>query len=78
MSPRQPGTHLDRNRHVDMRGLADIQGEVAVTIGANASGIMQVVSHYASRSLDDVMEAASTDQKVGWQLYMHPDRYVCA
>jgi L-lactate dehydrogenase (cytochrome) len=45
-----------------------------VTMGAGEQGIMQVVSHVASRSFKEVMEAAREDQKVGYQLYMKADR----
>ena len=50
------------------------QGEVAVTKGAAAGGILQVLSHVASKSLDEVIDARAKGQEVGWQLYMKPDR----
>lgn len=50
------------------------KGEVAVTRGAHAGGIMQVLSHVSSRSIDEVMEAAAEGQPIGYQLYMSPDR----
>lgn len=53
-----------------------MQGEVAVTRGAADAGIMQVVSHYASKSFDEIAAAAKEGQKIGWQVYLHPDRYV--
>jgi L-lactate dehydrogenase (cytochrome) len=47
---------------------------VAVARGAGAAGILQVLSHYASRSLDEVKAAAREGQEIGWQLYLSPDR----
>lgn len=55
-------------------GLGQPEGEVAVTRGAGATGIFQVLSHYASRSLDEVKAAARDGQQIGWQLYLNPDR----
>lgn len=37
-------------------------------------GILQVVSHVASKSFKEVMEAAKEGQQVGYQLYMKADR----
>lgn len=54
------------------------EGEVAVARGAGATGILQVLSHYASRSLDEVKAAAKDGQPIGWQLYFQPDRAVSA
>jgi L-lactate dehydrogenase (cytochrome) len=47
-----------------------------VTRGAAAQGAFQVLSHVASKSLEEVLAAAEKGQKIGWQLYMHSDRYV--
>lgn len=55
-------------------GLGNPEGEVAVTKGAGASGILQVLSHYASRSLEEVKAAAQQGQQIGWQVYLKPDR----
>lgn len=55
-------------------GLGQPEGEVAVTRGAGATGIFQVLSHYASRSLDEVKAAAKEGQQIGWQLYLNPNR----
>ncbi|KAK4684660.1 L-lactate dehydrogenase (cytochrome), partial [Tremellales sp. Uapishka_1] len=55
-------------------GLGQSLGEVAVTIGAGKSGILQVLSHFASKSLDDVMKARQDRQQIGWQIYMDADR----
>ena len=55
-------------------GLGQPEGEVAVAKGAGAAGILQVLSHYASRSLDEVKAAAREGQQIGWQLYLSPDR----
>jgi L-lactate dehydrogenase (cytochrome) len=55
-------------------GLGQPEGEVAVTRGAGATGIFQVLSHYASRSLEEVKAAAREGQQIGWQLYLNPDR----
>lgn len=55
-------------------GLGQPEGEVAVTRGAGATGIFQVLSHYASRSLDEVKAAALEGQQIGWQCYLNPDR----
>ncbi|BEJ10779.1 hypothetical protein CspHIS471_0102010 [Cutaneotrichosporon sp. HIS471] len=55
-------------------GLGQPEGEVAVTRGAGATGIFQVLSHYASRSLDEVKAAARDGQHIGWQVYLNPDR----
>ncbi|KAI9635394.1 L-mandelate dehydrogenase [Dioszegia hungarica] len=55
-------------------GLGQPDGEVAVTRGAADAGIMQVVSHYASKSFDEIAAAAKEGQKIGWQVYLHPDR----
>jgi len=43
-------------------------------MGAGEQGIMQVVSHVASKSFAEVMEAAKEGQPVGYQLYMKADR----
>ena len=48
-----------------------------VTRGAAAQGAFQVLSHVASKSLEEVLAAAQKGQKIGWQLYMNSDRYVC-
>jgi L-lactate dehydrogenase (cytochrome) len=55
-------------------GLGQAEGEVAVARGAGAAGILQVLSHYSSRSLDEVKAAAAQGQEIGWQLYLSPDR----
>lgn len=55
-------------------GWGNPEGEVAVAKGAGAGGILQVLSHYASRSLEEVKAAASEGQEIGWQLYLSPDR----
>lgn len=52
------------------------QGEIAATYGAAKGGVLQVLSHVASRSLEEVMEARKQGQEVGWQIYMDPDRLV--
>ncbi|ORY34117.1 L-mandelate dehydrogenase [Naematelia encephala] len=49
-------------------------GEIAVTRGAASTGILQILSHVASKSLDEVMSEKQDKQKVGWQLYMNQDR----
>ncbi|ORX36799.1 L-mandelate dehydrogenase [Kockovaella imperatae] len=59
-------------------GLVQPMGEVAVTKGAAAGGILQVLSHVASKSLEEVMKARSKGQQVAWQMYMKPDREVAA
>lgn len=51
-------------------------GEVAHAIGAGRAGIFQLLSHVSSKGLDEVMEHAAQGQKIGWQLYMKPDRAV--
>ncbi|RSH95724.1 Cytochrome b2, mitochondrial precursor [Saitozyma podzolica] len=53
-------------------------GEVASTIGAGRTGFFQILSHVASRSLDEVMQAKADGQKIGWQLYMNMDRDIAA
>lgn len=50
------------------------QGEIATTHAAARQGVLQVLSHVASKSLDEVMAARAKGQAVGWQLYMNPDR----
>lgn len=50
------------------------KGELVVTRGAAAQGAFQVLSHVASKSLEEVLAAAEKGQKIGWQLYMHSDR----
>lgn len=50
------------------------QGEAAVARGAGEAGILQVLSHFASKSLDEVKAAAKQGQQVGYQLYLQPDR----
>ncbi|GMK59591.1 hypothetical protein CspeluHIS016_0801970 [Cutaneotrichosporon spelunceum] len=55
-------------------GLGQPEGEVAVTRGAGATGVFQVLSHYASRSLEEVKAAACEGQQIGWQVYLNPDR----
>ncbi|WOO77062.1 (S)-mandelate dehydrogenase, mitochondrial [Vanrija pseudolonga] len=50
------------------------QGEAAVARGAGEAGILQVLSHFASKSLDEVKAAAKDGQQVGYQLYLQPDR----
>lgn len=55
-------------------GWGNPEGEVAVAKGAGAGGILQVLSHYASRSLEEVKAAAREGQEIGWQLYLSPDR----
>jgi L-lactate dehydrogenase (cytochrome) len=47
-----------------------------VTLGAAPSGTLQILSHVASKSLGEVLENAEDGQKIGWQLYMNPDRFV--
>lgn len=54
--------------------LGQAEGEVAVARGAGAAGILQVLSHYASRSLAEVKAAAAEGQEIGWQLYLSSDR----
>ncbi|KAI9638242.1 L-mandelate dehydrogenase, partial [Dioszegia hungarica] len=55
-------------------GLGQPLGEIAATQGAAASGVLQVLSHVASRSLTEVMQARANGQEIGWQIYMDPDR----
>nr|XP_031859814.1 uncharacterized protein CI109_004662 [Kwoniella shandongensis]KAA5526886.1 hypothetical protein CI109_004662 [Kwoniella shandongensis] len=55
-------------------GLGQPLGEIAVTRGAGATGILQVLSHYASRSLEEVISETKEGQKVGWQIYTSMDR----
>lgn len=57
-------------------GMGNPEGEAAVARGAGAAGILQVLSHYASRSLDEVKAAAQEGQPIGWQLYLQPDRKI--
>lgn len=55
-------------------GLGNPEGEVAVTKGVGEAGVFQVLSHYASRSLEEVKAAAKDGQQIGWQVYLKPDR----
>jgi L-lactate dehydrogenase (cytochrome) len=54
----------------------DTKGEIATTRAAANQGILQVLSHVASKSLQDVLDARQKGQQVGWQLYVDNDRYV--
>ncbi|WOO77061.1 (S)-mandelate dehydrogenase, mitochondrial [Vanrija pseudolonga] len=55
-------------------GMGHPEGEAAVARGAGEAGILQVLSHFASKSLDEVKAAAKDGQQVGYQLYLQPDR----
>lgn len=52
------------------------KGEIATTRAAANQGILQVLSHVASKSLQDVLDARSKGQKIGWQLYVDNDKCV--
>jgi L-lactate dehydrogenase (cytochrome) len=45
-----------------------------VTIGAGKAGLLQVLSHVASKSLEEVLVARQDGQEVAWQLYVNMDR----
>ncbi|KAL1413526.1 hypothetical protein Q8F55_001300 [Vanrija albida] len=55
-------------------GMGHPEGEIAVARGAGGAGVLQVLSHYASKSLDEVKAAARDGQQIGYQLYLQPDR----
>jgi L-lactate dehydrogenase (cytochrome) len=52
------------------------KGEMAVTKAVGPVHLLQVSSHVASRSLDEVLAAKGADQKIAWQMYMKADRRV--
>ncbi|KAL7413651.1 FMN-dependent dehydrogenase-domain-containing protein [Mrakia frigida] len=54
--------------------LGDEDGEMNLTQGAAQKGILQVISHVASCSLEEINSVREPDQKLAWQLYVSPDR----
>ncbi|KAL7408904.1 FMN-dependent dehydrogenase-domain-containing protein [Mrakia frigida] len=55
--------------------LGDEDGEMNITRGAGAKGIIQAISSFASCSLEEINSARSSpEQPLFWQLYVSPDR----
>jgi hypothetical protein len=57
-----------------MARLAHPSGEAGIQRGASRFGALQIVSHNASMSPEQIAEAAPPGQILGWQIYVQTDR----
>ncbi|CAK7268994.1 hypothetical protein SEPCBS119000_003346 [Sporothrix epigloea] len=57
-----------------MARLAHPDGEAGIAKGISSFGGMQIVSHNASMTVEQIVEGAPAEQVFGWQIYVQNDR----